>query len=66
MIQRGDKIRATWDDGLVLEGVYKHTERGYVILTANTGGQIVCGKSVKLEVINDEKPCIGIQPRRCD
>ena len=54
-MKQGDRIRATWDDGLVLEGIYSGSERGYIILKSRSGERIVCHSShVKFEVINDE------------
>ena len=49
----GDMVRATWTDGLVLEGKYVRTERGFVILQGLDGVQIVCDpNAVQFEVID--------------
>ena len=51
-MQPGDKVRATWTDGLVLTGKYDRTERGYVILIDDSGKRIVCNPNVvELEVM---------------
>jgi hypothetical protein len=49
----GDKVRVKWPDGFIKEGLYVSTERGYVILRAEDGEKIICGHSVKFEVINE-------------
>ena len=41
-MKEGDLVRATWSDGLVLEGRYVGSNRGYIILIDKTGQQIVC------------------------
>ena len=51
----GDLVRATWPDGLTLEGKYVATERGYVILMSAEGEHIICGQVVKLEVIDEDR-----------
>jgi len=51
-MKRGDLVRATWTDGLVLTGRYVGTERGYIILKGEAGEQIVCDANiVRFEVI---------------
>ena len=52
----GDKVKARWADGLVLEGVYSERSRGYVILVDESGRQIVCDPSyVEFEVLNETR-----------
>ncbi len=51
-MRRGDKIRATWTDGLVIVGKYDRIERGYVILIDDSGKRVVCNPNVvELKVI---------------
>lgn len=38
----GDFVRATWKDGLILEGVFVGQRRGYIILEGADGENIVC------------------------
>ena len=50
----GDKVRATWTDGLVLVGKYTDAQRGYVILIDEKGFKIVCDPNhVVFEVIDE-------------
>ncbi len=52
-MQRGDKVRATWTDGLVIVGKYDRIERGYVILLDDSGKRIVCNPDVvEFELVN--------------
>ena len=52
-MKEGDKVRATWSDGLEIIGTYDHTERGYVVLVTDDGKQIACNTfHVKFEVID--------------
>ena len=49
----GDKILASWTDGLVLSGKYLRNERGYIILLDESGKEIVCNRdAVKFTVLN--------------
>jgi hypothetical protein len=53
-MEQGDKVKATWKDGLVLTGSYIRTERGYVILKSESGERIVCHPAhVEFKVNND-------------
>ena len=55
-MQQGEKVRATWSDGLTLVGYYVGTERGYVILHDEDGKRIVCSQAaVKFEVIDENR-----------
>lgn len=48
----GDLVRATWQDGLVLEGRYSEKERGYIILLDEKDQKIVCNPAcVKFEIV---------------
>jgi len=50
----GDKIKATWSDGLVLTGVFEEEKQGFILLRSENGERIVCSPShVKFEVIED-------------
>ena len=52
----GDKIRVTWTDGLILNGVYDRAERGYIILKSEEGNRIVCSPNhVKFEVLTKKE-----------
>ena len=52
----GDKVKATWADGLILSGVYTEDNRGYVILVDEEGHQIVCDPyHVIFEVIDEAR-----------
>ena len=70
-MQRGNKIKATWVDGLVLCGTYVGTDRGYIVLKSESGERIICHSTqVKFEILNDElsdddleKVCGGMSPR---
>jgi len=45
-MKAGDRVRATWPDGLVLEGRYQATEQGYVILLDENYNKIVCNPHI--------------------
>jgi len=50
----GDKIKATWTDGLVMVGKYLMHDKGYVILIDNDKKKIVCNpNNVRFEIINE-------------
>ena len=49
----GDKIKATWNDGLIAVGIYMQTEQGYVVLLDENKNKIICSPScVKFEIIS--------------
>lgn len=53
-MKQGDKIKATWSDGLVLIGHYVGIDRGYIILMDKGGKKIACNQdSVTFEVISE-------------
>jgi len=52
----GDRICATWSDGLVAEGRYIKTQQGFVIIIDDAGDRFVCNPyHVQLEIINEAK-----------
>ena len=52
----GDLVKATWSDGLILEGKYLMNDKGYVILIDSNGEKIVCNPNcVELEVISENR-----------
>ena len=53
----GDKVRITWQDGIVAEGIYKRRERGFEVFLDENNKQFVCLPShVKsMEVISGSR-----------
>ena len=50
----GDLVKATWSDGLILEGKYLMNDKGYVILIDSNGEKIVCNpNNVRFEIIKE-------------
>jgi predicted nucleic acid-binding Zn finger protein len=54
-MKSGDKVRVTWNDGLVKVGTYVRRERGYEVFLDEDKEQFVClPNHVKsIEVINE-------------
>jgi len=51
---KGDLVRATWHDGLILTGRYQYKKQGYVILIDEENKEIVCNPVyVRFEVIGE-------------
>ena len=56
-IKQGDKVLATWTDGLQLVGWYIDLLLGFHILKDEEGGRIVCNPdSCTLEKIEEREP----------
>ena len=51
-MKKGDLVRATWTDGLVLVGHYLKKEKGYIILIDKNKTRIVCDRNIKFEILN--------------
>tara|TARA_R110001583_G_scaffold4172_8_gene24635 strand:- start:840 stop:1007 length:168 start_codon:yes stop_codon:yes gene_type:complete len=55
-MEAGDTIKATWTDGLVMEGTYLMHDKGYIILIDSNGEKIICNPScVRFEVVNESR-----------
>ena len=54
-MKAGDLVRATWVDGLVLQGRFSEKTRGYVILLDEKEKKIVCNPvCVKFEIVEEK------------
>jgi hypothetical protein len=50
----GDKVKAEWSDGLVYDGTYVGSRRGYIIIVDEDEKQIVCNKdNVEFTVLKE-------------
>ena len=48
----GDKVQATWFDGLVILGTYVGYERGFVLILNDADGRKVpCSSSVNIKLV---------------
>ncbi len=75
-MKKGDSVKATWSDGLVLVGKYVTSERGYIIIKDSEGNSIACNpSSVEFEILrsftaskekNEYCDCCECDPCDCD
>ena len=56
ILKDGAFVKATWSDGLVVIGIYRREERGYLILEDHLSNEVPCNKStVSFEAMSEEK-----------